>query len=484
MESNLILVLDFGGPQARAMAHKLRSQNYYCEIHPCSMPPEDVVALSPKGIVLAGGPGERAFDEGILHLGMPILAMGAASRAMAKLLKGQCEGVQLSERASKITFLRCPLFEGLSESDRYFTRVDTLRLPDTLVPVATTIDGLIPAFADLKNRIYGLQFYAESNDPDGARILGNFASNVCGCAASWTAENFIQAQIEHIRSRVGDGAALAAISGGADSTVCAVLMHKALGARAHCVFVDTGLLRKGEAELVAQNFRETLELPLTIVDAKARMFESLKGISDPIEKRDIVARVLADVLREEAALHPEAAFIAEGTIYPDVLDDAAQPPSPIDGLTRIEPLKMLFKDEVRTAGTMLGLDKRLLNRQPFPLPGLAVRCIGEVTPQKLAMLREADAIFTAEVLEAGLDRRLERYFTVLTNTRTVCQRDGHVDYEYVCALCAIPDGGSGLAKLPYDLVERTALRITNQVPGLGRIVYDVTGRPGASVEWE
>ena len=489
MENDFILILDFGGSQAQDMAHKLRGQNYYTEVQSCAIDPEIVRRKAPKGLLLAGGPSDRPFDAELLHLSIPVLAMGFSARQMLQLSGAVCEGALLTNRASQITFLPCPLFDGLGESDRYFDRIDALTLPAGFEPIATTIDGLTPAFANPSARLYGLQFYAESNDPDGARILANFAGNICGCAALWSPESYIDYEVSYLRERIGDGRAIMAVSGGVDSTVCAMLMNRAIGERLKCVFVDTGLLRKGEAELVAHVFREQLGLNPVVVDAREEVLRALRGVTDPRDKHRIVHEEFVRVLRQEAEIEPRAGFIVEGTIYPDLLNQSepATERLALDSLTRIEPIRMLFKDEVRFVGETLGIPKEQLSRQPFPSTGLATRCVGEVTEEKLALLREADAIFRAEIVEAGLDRKLAQYFAILTDTRTIGEREGQTRYEYACALRAIHGNSASnltVAKLPYDLMERVVQRITAQVPGINHVLYDITGRPIAMVEWE
>lgn len=490
MENEFILVLDFGGPQAQAMARKLRGQNFYCEVQPSSIDIAIIQRKAPKGILLAGGPSEQKFDPEILNMGIPVLAMGFCARELAQLCGAVCEGALLSGRASQITFLPCPLFEGLGESDRFFERIDAMRLPEGFEPIATTIDDLIPAFASHEKKLYGLQFYAESNDPDGAQILANFAGSICNCAAYWSPEFYINHEISYIRERVGDGKAIVAISGGVDSTVCAMLMHRAIGERLRCVFVDTGLLRKGEAETVAHSFRDSLGLNPVVIDARDRVLNALDGITDPREKRRIVHEEFIRIIQEEAEAYHEDAFLVEGTIYPDLLSGTAPETNyakRFDSARRIEPIRMLFKDEVRFVGETLGIPREMLNRQPFPGSGLAIRCIGEVTSEKLYLLREADAIFRAEIVEAGLDRRITHYFAILTNMQAYGMRDGQTTYEYVCTLRAVnaPDASTLIpAKLPYDLMDRVVQRITAQVPGINHVLYDLTGKPAAFIEWE
>ena len=485
MQNDFILVLDFGGAQAMAMARKLRGQNVYCEIHSGAIAVESIRKKAPRGILLAGGPSQRPFDESVLDLGVPVLAMGDCARKLAQALGASCEGALLTNRASQIEFLPCPLFDGLGESDRFFERIDALQLPEGCEAIAATADGLTPAFADLSRRLYGLQFYAETNDPDGARILMNFAVGICGCDAFWSPEYYIENEKKYLREKIGDSEAIMAISGGVDSTVCAMLLNQTIGDRLKCVFVDSGLLRKGEAETVAHDFRERLGMELIVVDARERVLEALAGIEDPAEKRRAIQRQFSAAIQLEASAHPNAEYVIEGTIYSDLLSNPAERGE--GGLKRIEPLRMLFKDEVRYVGETLGVPKELLNRQSFPGAGLAVRIMGEVTEEKLVLLREADAIFRAEIVEAGLDRKLSHYFVILTDMLLPGLRSGRVTREYACALRAVVDNdasGVTIAKLPYDLFDRAVQQIIAQVPGINHVLYDITGKPSAFCEWE
>ena len=492
MENDFILVLNLGGPQAMAMARKLRNQNFYTEILSRSADIELLRRKAPRGILIVGGE-ERTqadcFPRAVLALGIPVLAMGGAARLMAEAIGAASEGILLQNSASQISFQPCDLFDQLSDSDRYFVRIDGFALPEGFQPIATTIDGLIPAFADFEHNLYGLQFYAESNDPDGATILSNFAGKICGCSPIWSMDYYIESELNYIRERIGDGKALMAISGGIDSAACALLMHRALGDRLKCVFVDNGLLRTGEADLVLNTFQKDLGLELITIDAGDRFLGRLKGITDSQEKRRAVQNEFVNVLSEVFQQNPDVEFLVEGTIYSDILSSGAEETRArrYDFGKLIEPLRMLFKDEVRKLGDMLGLPAPLINRQSFPGPGLAVRCMGEVTPEKLELLRKADAVFREEVRVSGQDKRLTHYFAVLCDVKTLGIRDGSRAYEYACALRAVSEQSSSfftVGKLPYDLLERAAERITNEVPGINRVTYDVTGNRHGMIEWE
>ena len=492
MENDFILVLDLGGPQAIAMARKLRNQNYYTEILSRSANIEQFRRKAPRGILIVGGDDcaqTEAFPRAVLSLGIPVLAMGAAARMMAEAEGAVCEGILLENSASQITFLPCELFDQLSESDRYFARIDGFALPEGFKPIATTIDGLIPCFADFDRNLYGLQFYAESNDPDGSIILSNFAEKICGCSPLWSMDYFVEQELQYIQEKIGDGKALMAISGGIDSSTCALLMHRAIGNRLKCVFVDNGLLRTGEADLVLNTFQNELGLELIHIDARDRFMNRLKGITDPKEKHRAVHNEFINVL-SEVNEQAGAEYLVEGTIYSDLLmggpTDEAYARKYQSGKL-IEPIRMLFKDEVRRLGEILGLPMPLINRQPFPGPALAVRCIGEVSEEKLSLLRKADAIFREEIKASGQDKRLSHFFVVLSDTRTLGRRNGAGAYEYACALRAVSEQSNSafsVGKLPYDLLERVALRITEEVPGINRVTYDVTGSRYSMIEWE
>ncbi|HIR06891.1 MAG TPA: glutamine-hydrolyzing GMP synthase [Candidatus Pullichristensenella stercoripullorum] len=491
MDTDFILILDFGGQQAQRMARKLRGERYFCEIVPGETPAAKLAARGPKGLVLAGGTGDpgapdaRSVDADVFTLGLPVLAMGYGARQMALTLGGQLLGTQLTDRSAQISFADSPLFEGLGESERFFSRVDSLELPEGFGAIAFSDGGLVPAFACEERKLYALQFYAEANDPDGLQILANFAGNICGCEPWWSMEAFLERAEARIRKDIGGGSALIAISGGVDSAVCATLLHRAIGDRLKCVFIDTGLMRKGEPALVTSTFREALGMELTCIDASERILARLEGVCSPAAKREVVEREVMAVFEEEARAAQGVDSLALGTIYPDVLSGAARRTAGFEKC--VEPLRLLFKDEVRQLGDVLGMPAELTRRQPFPEPGLALRIVGEVTREKLDMVRQADAIFREEVVAAGLDRRIWQYFAVLTDIRTLGPRNGRVCEEYAVALRAVSSHdvlSFNAYRLPYDLLERVCQRVTAEVPGVNRVLYDVTGMPTAFIEWE
>lgn len=484
MDNDFILVLDLGGPEAVSMARKLRNQRYYTEILSRTADAELLLRKSPRGILIAGGEdgGAESFPRAALSVGIPVLALGGAARMLAECEGAVCEGTFLTGKVAQITFQSCDLFDRLSVSDRYLERIDGFRLPEGFEPIATTLDGLVPGFADFERSLYALQFYAESNDPDGDAILSNFAERICGCTPFWSMGNYIEREVRYIRERVGDRRALLAVSGGVDSAACALLMRRAIGNRLRCVFIDNGLMREGEVEAVRAAYREELEIELECVAARDRFLGWLKGLTDPVEKRRAMYNEYIDVLTE-AFERGDAGVIAQGTIYSDLLTEGPSARG-FDPDKLIEPLRMLFKGEVRELGRLLGLPSSFIDRQPFPGPGLALRCCGEVTQEKLKLLRRADAIFREEVRACGQDRRLALYFAVLTDTRALA-RSGK--FGYALALRAIAGQGPDSfapGRLPNDLMDRAAQRIARECPGIGRVVYDITGSDSAAAEWE
>lgn len=487
MENDFILVLDLGGPEAVQMARKLRNQHYYTEIISRNANIDLFRRKAPRGILIAGADQRPApFPRAVLSLGIPVLALGGAARTLLAAEGAKSEGVLLRDRASQLTFMPCPLFDGLTDSDRYFTRIDGFTPPPGFQPVASTPDGIVPAFADLQRRLYALQFYAETNDPDGAAMLSNFAEKICGCTPVWTMDNYLDEELRYIRERVQDRHAVIAVSGGVDSSTCALLMRRAIGNRLRCVLIDHGMMRAGEVGRVQKTFQDDLGLDLTVVDARQRFLERLAGIADPADKRRAVHDVFVEVLAEASQSMSRDPFLIRGTIYSDLLATGASDEAfarYFDPGTLLEPMRMLFKDEVRELGEALGLPVALVNRQPFPSPGLAVRCQGEVTPEKLALLRQADAIFRETVEESGQGRRLSRYFTVLTDSR-VCVASG--ERAWACALRAVVEQESGFvsARLPYDLLDRASERILSEVNGIGRVAYDISGAACGAIEWE
>ena len=492
MHRDMILILDFGGSQSQAVARKVRGEQVYCEVLPCGTPMDLIRARKPKGLMLTGMPPEDAAEEPfcspeIFELGVPVLALGYAARRMLTYMGGACLKTAIENQPARVDFSPCQLFDGLTFSERYIVRMDEVRLWEGARPLAAAGD-VIAAFGDLGRQLFGLQFTAEQNDPDGLAIIANFARNICGCDDWWSVGAFIEDSLDGIREAMGDGSALMAVSGGVDSAVCAALMHRAIGERIHCLFVDTGLMRKDEPEMVQEQFRR-MQMEIHRVDARSRFADRLAGITDPEEKRRVIDEEFVAVFQEEARRYEQVECLVQGTIYPDVIGRYATEtpqrgvgvPAP-EGFTRVlEPLRTLFKDEVRAVGEALAVPEEIIHRQPFPGPGLAVRCLGLVTGEKLAILRECDAIFREEIHEAGLDKKIWQHFAVLGDQRV---SSGEAP-GYTAILRAVTGAGSSPAyRMPYDLLERVMERITSQMPNVLRVVYDVTAKADTPVEWE
>ena len=488
MNKDLICILDFGGSQAYYTARRLRGEQFYCEVLSADTPLEHILARNPRGVILAGGDTgeERApalpFDPECF--GIPLMALGGTARMLAENIGAVHQGTMLSGGKEFVQFNLCDLFSELSENDRFFDRIDGYQLPEEYLAIATTPSGLTPAFGSIEKNIYGLQFYVESNDPDGLKILENFAEYICKCPRNWNVENFASVLIEQTREEIGDANVMLPVSGGVDSAVTAALISRAVGARLTCIYIDSGLLRKGDPELVQKNLCEQMGLNLIVVDARERFMKALRGVHEPDEKRRLLYDEFSALYAEEYIKSGSAECMAEGTIYSDVLRGKPRLLyRMIDGCKRIEPLRLLFKEEVRMLGRFLGVPEELIKRPSFASTGLSARCMGEVTPERLEMLRNADFIFRQEVEKAGLDRKIAQYFAILTNMKT----PGINGEGYVCALRALGSSSAGRAsayKLPYDLMEAVVTRITAEVPGINHVVYDITGRPTAAVEWE
>lgn len=488
MNTDLILILDFGGSQAYYTARKLRGEQFYCEILPGTTSLEEITARAPRGLMLIGGDA-RALRADPLPFapedaGVPVLAFGGAARMLAERIGAEHRGIQLEGNKDFVQFSACPLFDGLDENDRFFERVDGFSLPEDYAAIAATPAGLTPAFANVDKGIYALQFYVESNDPDGLRILENFAEHICNCPRNWTVDNFAPRLIEQARAEAGNARVLIPVSGGVDSAVAAMLLQRAIGGRLSCLFINTGLLRKGDPELVRRAFKDQMGMNLIEVDAQERFMKALAGVDSPLEKRRIMHEEFSAAFAEQYIKAGDIECMAEGVIYPDVLHRVpSMVTNMIDGCRRTEPLRLLFKEDVRALGRYLGVPEELITRPSFEICGLSVRCLGEVTPARLNLLREADAIFREEVEKASLSRKIAQYFAILTDMRTPgCAGEG-----YVCVLRALGSSNAGKApayKLPYDLMDAVVQRITSEVPGITRVVYDITGRPTAAVEWE
>jgi GMP synthase (glutamine-hydrolysing) len=521
VQRETIIVLDFGSQYSRLIARRVRECRVYCEILPWDAPAEQIRSLEPRGIILSGGPasvyedGAPHLPEVVLRLGVPILGICYGMQLLAKRLGGSVvPGHRREYGHATLDLLSVdhPLFHGVPDHPSVWMSHGDLvaDLPTGFHVVAQTPTCLNAAMAgSLENGapVVGLQFHPEvAHTPQGLTMLQNFCYSVCACEPTWTPGSFINEAVERIREQVGDGRVLCGVSGGVDSSVAAALIHRAIGDQLTCVFVDNGLLRKNEAAIVVQTFKEHLGFKLSHVDAGEDFLEYLSGVRDPERKRMIVGERFIRTFEREArqleAAEGAFAFLAQGTLYPDVIESATPESKaaakikthhnvgglPKDlGFTLIEPLRYLFKDEARAVGTELGLPDQIVWRDPFPGPGLSVRVLGEVTDERLEVLREADAIFVEEVKAAGLYRSLGQVFAVLTDSQSTGVMGDYRTYGHVIALRAITTDDfmtADWARLPFELLARVANRIVNEVKGVNRVVYDITSKPPATVEWE
>ena len=510
-----ILILDFGSQVTQLIARRVREAGVYCEIRPFSTPAEEIARLAPKGVILSGGPASLTQaeaprpDEGIYALGIPLLGICYGQQAMCAALGGSVESTSRREfgRAFLDVVEPCALFDGVwpvgAREQVWMSHGDAVAaVPDGFRAVARTDSAPFAAIADDRRGFYGIQFHPEVvHTPHGAALLRNFARHVAGCEGDWSMASFRAAAIDAIRAEVGDGRVVCGLSGGVDSSVVAVLLHEAIGDQLTCVFVDTGMMRQDEAEEVATLFRGHYNIPLVHEDAQAVFLERLAGVTEPEEKRRIIGATFIDVFEQAARSAGNADFLAQGTLYPDVIESiSVSGPSVVikshhnvGGLPErmklrlIEPLRMLFKDEVRALGHTLGMPEALTGRHPFPGPGLAIRIPGEVTEERLAILRQADAILIEEIRRAGLYDAIWQAFAVLLPVRTVGVMGDARTYEHVCALRAVTSADGMTADFyHFDMgfLGAVANRIVNEVPGINRVVYDVTSKPPGTIEWE
>ena len=517
--SDAIAILDFGSQYSQIIARRVREAQVYCELFPWSAPAEQVLALRPKGFILSGGPasiyapGAPQIPGYVLASGAPVLGICYGMQAITHALGGRVTPAAEREFGPALveTVLPNPLLPPgaqpvwMSHGDRIE------QLPPGFTALAVSPNSPYAAMGDVRRGWFGVQFHPEvQHTPGGSELLRRFVIEICGAQAQWTPESIIAEAVERIRAQVGAEPVLAAVSGGVDSSVAAALVHRAVGSQLRAVFVENGLLRQGEREQVERAFRENLGAHLTVVDASAVFLSRLAGLPDPEEKRRAIGETFIRIFEEQARRLGRPRFLVQGTIYPDVVESSAPDRAQgqrikshhnVGGLPRdmafalVEPLRYLFKDEVRAVGEALGLPAALVWRQPFPGPGLAVRCLGEINAERLARLRAADAIFTGELVEAGLlHRRLRaggedvaQAWVVLLPVRSVGVMGDQRTYQETAALRAVISADfmtADWARLPYDLLARVANRIVNEVDGINRVVYDITSKPPATIEWE
>ena len=513
-----ILVLDYGGQYSQLIARRVRDCGVFSELLPHHVPLEQIAARKPRGIILSGGPasvyapGAPPLEMGLLELGVPVMGICYGMQLLVHALGGRVEEAEVGEfgRSELHVADAGTLLQGMPhEQTCWMSHRDTVyEPPPGFTALASSTGSPVAAVENTERSIYGIQFHPEVvHTPYGEQILTRFLTEVCGCAPTWSAASIVEEQVRRIREQVGDGNVICGLSGGVDSSVAALLVHRAVGEQLTCVFVDHGLMRKDEGEQVVKTFRDTFKVPLVAVDAERRFLDKLKGVTEPEAKRKAIGAEFIRVFEEEASKlavaggHADAAFLVQGTLYSDVIESGGGTGAAtikshhnVGGLPDdlqfdlVEPLRALFKDEVRAVGAELGLPERLVWRQPFPGPGLAIRVVGgEATKERLDVLREADHILQEEIRKAGLYRELWQSFCVLPDIRTVGVQGDERTYGYVVVVRAVTSDDAmtaDWARLPYDLLETIASRMINELREVNRVVLDITSKPPGTIEWE
>lgn len=512
MKNNeLILILDFGGQYNQLIARRVRECNVYSEVVPYDISLEKIKAKNPKGIIFTGGPasvyGEDSpkCDKGIFELGIPVLGICYGMQLMTHFLGGTVSRADKREYGTTEVQIdnTSSLFQGFGDTNGFLmSHTDFVaNVPEGFRNIGHTSSCPNAAMENPEKKLYGIQFHPEvNNSVNGTLVIKNFLYNICKCSGDWQISSFVEETVSALKEKIGDKKVLCALSGGVDSSVAAVLVSKAAGKNLTCIFLDHGLLRKNEGDEVEKIFKEQFDINLIRVNCKDRFLSKLAGVTDPERKRKIIGEEFIRVFEEEAKKIGTVDFLVQGTIYPDVIESGLGKssvikshhnvgglPDYVDFKEIVEPLRSLFKDEVRKTGLELGIPENLVFRQPFPGPGLAIRVIGEITDDKLEILKEADSIFREEIANAGLHKSINQYFAVLTNLKSVGVMGDERTYDYTIALRAVEttDFMTGVwSKIPYDVLEKVSSRIVNEVNHVNRVVYDITSKPPATIEWE